>query len=145
MTFEPLASECTNPITGKLCPAYRIGDGKSTISRCLVEEIPDQVNPPEFCPMLKDSSSSTHNLKDGLESNYERVTRAECPNCHREFDPGNWRGPNGMRKTFCSYQCRWAYNNKIRLEAKGKLVTMAQIADTLADATKAMAREILDK
>ena len=42
MSFEPDFPEC------KECELYRPGDGKTTISRCLVEEGHE---PPEFCPM----------------------------------------------------------------------------------------------
>ena len=55
--------------------------------------------------------------KSTKETEYTRVTR-ECPQCHRFFDPGNWRGPNGEEKRFCCTPHRWAWHNEQRLDAK---------------------------
>ncbi len=45
MSFEPFYKECLE------CDLYRVGDGKSTIARCLVEEGHE---PPPNCPINRE-------------------------------------------------------------------------------------------
>ena len=131
MTFEPDIDDCKNPETGSLCPMYIRGNGHDWTSKCLFEENPNlEANPPSWCPLVRTDE------KIDSRGNYDRVTRLSCLNCGQIFDPGNRRNQYGPKK-FCSYQCRWDYNNRERLEAKSKLITMAKVA-------KAMAEEILN-
>lgn len=64
MSFEPSFEHCQG------CELYKSGDGKSSISRCLVE---DGHEPPEYCPMAS-------------ENKHSYLKRNElCPKCKAEI------------------------------------------------------------
>ena len=77
MSFEPTFEYCQG------CELYKPGDGKSSISRCLVE---DGHEPPEYCPMLEKHGSCPKCKADITEGYLSKNTiipndTFDCPVC----------------------------------------------------------------
>jgi len=72
MTFTPTKQKCTDPETGRLCPAYRFTDylGKEI---CLIQKNPDQIRSPGWCKMPKPTKRTKSPQNDFKDKSYAHV------------------------------------------------------------------------
>lgn len=141
MTFEPTAQDCTDSTTGELCLGFIQGNGDDWLGRCRWEEsevLKDQIKVPHFCPKLKGTSSSTDNLKDGLEDEISGVTpKLGANHSPKKLIPcacgcGKYFEERGNKRFFNRHH-KDNFTNRMRLGAIKKLVTVAKVGKAVID------------